>query len=362
MTEQEYRALKIDSYSSLKVFIEDRKKYYKKFVLEEPVRDPDSQSLVFGSLVDCLLFSPDDFDKRFALCVTDVPKGQYKKLVDELMNVTEQSLGDQGEVTRDLEDMLQDAYRNVKYDFAGNIVDFKRDTFEVVKRKFIGTELELYYKQLRESFGKEVIESTTVDVALSVINELRSNPITEEIVNATSDSDQDVYTQFPLIERAIVADGKDIIDDEYKLKGLLDKLIVNHKKRQIDIVDLKTAWDNEGEFLNNYFKYKYYIQIAVYFYLVMEWKKRQKGMDDYVVNYPKFVVADSNNYKSPLVYVTNKENFEQGMRGFTIKGKYYPGVMRAVSDLVWHKKSGIWNISKENYKNKGIVQITPFQN
>lgn len=362
MTEAEYRALKIDSYSSLKVFIEDRKKYYKKFVLEEAVRDPDSQSLVFGSLVDCLLFSPDDFDKRFALSVTDVPKGQYKKLVDELMSITEQSLGDQGEVTRDLEDMLQDAYRNVKYDFAGNVVDFKRDTFEVVKRKFIGTDLELYYKQLRESYGKDVIESTTVDVALSVINELKSNPITEEIINATTDSDQDVYCQFPLIETAKVADAGVIIDDNYQMKGLVDKLIVNHKRKQIDIYDLKTAWDNEGEFINNYFKYKYYLQAAVYRYLVIEWKKGTKGIEDYGVNYMKFVVADSNNYKSPLVYVTGKENFEQGMNGFTIRGKYYPGLKRAVSDLVWHKKSGIWNISKENYKNKGIVEITPFLN
>lgn len=359
MTEQEYRALKIDSYSSLKVFIEDRKKYYKKFVLEEPVKDPDSQSLTFGSLVDCLLFSPDEFYERFTLCVTDVPKGQYKKLVDELMNITKQSLGDHGEVTRELEDMLQDAYKNVKYDFAGNVVDFKRDTFEVVKKKFIGSELELYYKQLREAHGKEVIESTSVDVALSVINELRSNAFTAEIINAETDSDQDVYTQFPLIGKAKWPLGADEI---FGLKGLLDKLIIDHKKKRIGIYDLKTAWDNEGEFLNNYFKYKYYLQAAVYFYLVMEWKMEQKGMNDYIVDYPVFIVADSNNYKAPLIYTTNKENFEQGMRGFTIKGKYYPGVMSAVFDLAWHKRNGIWNISRENYKNKGIVEIKPFQN
>lgn len=362
MTEAEYRALKIDSYSSLKVFIEDRKKYYKKFVLEEPVKDPDSQSLVFGSLVDCLLFTPDEFDKRFTFSVTDVPKGQYKKLIDELMVITSQSLGDNGEVTRDVEDMLLDAYRNVKYDFAGNTVDFKRDSFEVVKKKFIGSDLELYYKQLRESYGKEVIESTTVDVALAVLNELKSNPFTAEIINAETDSEQDVYTQFPLIEECVIIQRDDLEGDEFKLKGLLDKLIVNHKRKQIDIYDLKTAWDNEGEFINNYFKYKYYIQVAVYLYLVMEWKKKQKGIEDYVVNYPKFVVADSNNYKSPLVYTTGRDNFEQGMRGFTIRGKYYPGVMRAISDLVWHKKSGIWNISRENYKNKGLVEIAPFQN
>jgi hypothetical protein len=169
----------------------------------------------------------------------------------------------------------------------------------------------------------------------------------------------DVYTQFPLISKVKWPLNQ---EEEVQLKGLLDKLIIDHKNKRIGIYDLKTAWDNEGEFLNNYFKYKYYLQAGVYFYLVMEWKMQQKGMGDYVVDYPTFVVADSNNYKAPLIYTTNKNNFEQGMRGFTIKGKYYPGVMSATFDLAWHKRKGIWNISRENYMNNGIVEITPFQN
>lgn len=361
MTEAQYRALEIDSYSSIKVFIEDRKKYYRKFVLKEPVRDSDTQSTIFGSLVDCLLFSPDEFDNRFTIAFTDVPKGQYGKLVDQLMEVTAASLNESGEVTRDLEDMLEEAYTNVKYDRNGTVVDFKRDSFDTVKRKFIGSDLEIYYRQLREAHGKEVIQSVTVDNALNIINELRTNSITAEIINMVTAEKMTVYNQFPIIGSLKGCFSEDVAEEEAKVKCLIDKLVIDHEAQQIHIYDLKTAWDNEGEFLNNYFKYKYYLQAALYFYLVVEWKKSQPDLEAYVVRWPAFIVVDSNNYKSPLIYVTDNMNFTQGMRGFTTRGKYHPGIINAFLDMVWHKRTGIWNISRENHRNNGIVRIKPFE-
>lgn len=361
MTETQYRALDIDSYSSIKVFIEDRKKYYRRFVLKEPVRDSDTPSTIFGSLVDCLLFTPDDFERRFALSITDTPKGQYGKLIEELMDITSRSVNESGEVTRELEDMLEDAYNAVKFDRNGNLVDFKRDSFEVVKRKFMGSDLEIYYRQLREAHGKEVVEPLAVENALKVIAELKSNNVTAEIVNMSNGEGITVYNQFPIIGDLRDALGEDVTEEEAKAKCLPDKLIIDHVNKEIHIYDLKTAWDNEGEFLNNYFKYKYYIQGALYFFLVVEWARKQSDLEYYKVRFPAFIVADSNNYKNPLIYTTDSSVIAQGMRGFIIKGKYYPGVVRAVKDIIWHKRTGIWNISRENYDNNGIVKIKPFE-
>jgi hypothetical protein len=361
MTETQYRALDIDSYSSIKAFIEDRKKYYRKFVLKEPVREPESDSLIFGSLVDCLLFTPDSFDQKFSVSITNLPKGQYKKLVDELMEITQRSVDDMGEVTRDLEDMLEEAYKNVKYDRNGNVVDFKRDSFEKVKEKFIGSDLEIYYRQLREAHGKYVIEPVTIENALKVIGELKTNIVTQEIINMENSDKIDIYDQFPIIGSLKECLGEEVTEEECKAKCLVDKIIIDHEAKEIHIYDLKTAWDNEGEFLNNYFKYKYYIQAALYWYLVVEWAKKQEQLAVYKVRFPAFIVVDSSNYKNPLIYLTDMNNITQGMRGFIIKDKYYPGVVRAVKDMIWHKRTGIWNISKENYENNGIVRIRPFK-
>lgn len=361
MTEKEYRALDIDSYSSIKVFIEDRKKYYKKFVLKEPIRDSETQSTLFGSLVDCLMFSPGEFDDRFTLSFTDVPKGQYGKLVDELMDVTKRSINDEGEVTRDIEDMLEEAYNNIKYDRNGTVVDFKRDSFEKVKTKFMGSDLEIYYRQLRLSYGKEVVDSSMVENALNVVNELKTNSVTTEIMSLVDSDKITIYNQFPIIGNLQKLIEGDATKEEANAKCLVDKLVIDHEKKEVSIYDLKTAWDNEGEFLNNYFKYKYYIQASLYFYLVAEWVSSEESLREYKVNWPAFIVADSNNYKNPLIYVTDNLTFTQGMTGFIIKGKYYHGVVRAMKDMIWHKRTGIWNISKENYENNGIVKIKPFK-
>lgn len=371
MTEVEYRTLEIDSYSTLKVFIEDRKKYYRKFVLKEKTKDDETSSTKFGSLVDCLQFTPSEFDKRYTLAITQVPTGQYAKFVDQLMKVTVASLNEEGEVTRDLEDMMLDAYNLVKFDRDGVIVDFKRDNFEIVKQKFLGSQLEAYYRQLRESYGKTVIEMSELQSAENIVNELKTNPVTRDVITIASSEYISVHHQFPIVGKMIPSILEKWLSEEelkqleeqggYSLKALIDKLVVDHQNMVIYIYDLKTAWDNENEFLVNYFKYKYYLQMAVYFYLVVEWKKQQKGLENYRVEYPRFIVADSNNYKSPLIYYTNIRNFDQGMRGFILKGKYYSGVLKAISDLIWHKKEGIWSISKENFKNKGIVQIKPFE-
>lgn len=358
MTEAEYRALPIDSYSSLKLFSEDRRKYYKKFVLGEPVREEDTPSLTTGSLVDCLLLAPSEFDSRYVLSVSQVPSGQYGKFVEELMKVTLINTDENGEVTKEVEDMIEDAYNAVKFDRNGNIVDFKRDSLDTVKRKFLGTELEMYYRQLRESHGKTVIELSTLETAQAIVNELKTNFVTKDIVNLRTEEFIIVFNQFPIIGELSSTITQSV---PFPLKCLVDKLVIDHKNKEIFPYDLKTTWDNENEFVANYFKYKYYIQASVYFYLIVEWKKKQSSLDNYTVHYPRFIVADSYNYKNPLIYKTTKQNFEQGMRGFLLKGRYHQGVVSIIKDIMWHREMGIWNISRKNYINNGIIEITPFE-
>src|SRR5581483_6503604 len=252
MTEKEYRALDIDSYSSLKVFIEDRKKYYKKFILKEVVREEESDELRFGSLVDCLLFTPEEFDSRYALSVSKVPTGQWGKLMDELWAVTLANLNANGEVTKEVEVMLEEAYNNVKFDRrTGEAVAFKRESLEKVKEKFPGSDAEMYYRQLRESHGKTIIELQELENAQAVVQELRTNDFTKDIINLVTDERYEVYNQFPIIGEL---DGDLTKTVGYKLKCLVDKLIIDHKRKMIFIYDLKTAWDNERSFLYNYKK------------------------------------------------------------------------------------------------------------
>ena len=68
-TEAVYRAILLDSSSSLKEFSMDRKKYYNKYYLGKNVEDKDSQAAIMGRIVETLLMEPDEFDKRFYMSV-----------------------------------------------------------------------------------------------------------------------------------------------------------------------------------------------------------------------------------------------------------------------------------------------------
>lgn len=361
MTEAEYRLLQVDSYSSIKVFLEDRKKYYKQFILNEPVKEEKSEALTFGNLVDCLRLTPDEFENKFTMAINQIPSGQYLKFCTELMKQTMYSLNrETNEVSRTMDAMMLDAYNACKFDRDGNIVDFKRDSYEKVKENFLDPQkgLKAYYDQCRNSIGKEVIDLTMMENAQRVVSSLSENFVTRDIINLTSSEDVKVLNQF-----AIVGELKSEITGSvpYPLKCLVDKLVINRLTKKVSPFDLKTCWDNEQEFLHNYFKYKYYIQEGIYFYLVEEWRRNQRGLEDYTTDYMQFIVAESTSYKNPLIYKGSADTFMQGMKGFKIKSRYYPGVIKAVKDLQWHRESAVWNISRDNHVGNGIVTIPVFE-
>jgi len=351
MTEKEYRSLEIDNYSSIKDFIDDRKKYYRKWILREDEVQELSNSLIMGSLTDTLIFEPNEFDNRFSLTSAQAPTGQMLEFTKALYKNSVECRDEDGTLRRNFETLTKEAYNEVKFDRNGNIVAFKQkgSSYESILEKFTEGEAILYYRQLMSSIGKITVELYQVQTAEKLVSTLKNNWVTKNIINLVSDRRYEVYTQL-----AIVFEHKG-----YKLKALLDKLVVDHTLKIISIWDLKTCWDNEKEFQSNWYKYKYYIQAAVYYLAVLHWAQKE-GWGDYQIQFMRFIVADSSNYQNPLIYETDAVNLQQGLEGFVMNGRYYPGVNRAIQDLTWHKANNIWEISKLNHETQGIVKIKPF--
>ena len=69
-TESNYREKLLDSSSSLKEFSIDRRKYQKKYVLGEDVKEKDNQAINTGRIVETLLLEEHLFDQKFYLTVS----------------------------------------------------------------------------------------------------------------------------------------------------------------------------------------------------------------------------------------------------------------------------------------------------
>lgn len=340
-TEATYRANMLDSSSSLKEFSMDRKKYYRKYILGEDVEDKDTQAATTGRVVETLLLEPELFDERFYMssCV-EAPSALMLAFVNALYKFTKEATDDNGNVTRSFEEISKDAY--VESGF--------KIKYEAVISKFVGTDAEIYYNEMRtvKAKGLTVVTAEDVTNAEKIVEELRNNPVTKDVVNLVSSARYTVHNQLQV-------EGYEI--DGMKFKSMMDKLIVDHEQRTIQVYDLKCTWSVEN-FLEEYYLYRRaYIQAYLYFYAALKWSGSDEELKNYVVQPPKFIVCDSTNYYNPLIYTLDPSDLNAAYEGFTHKNREYKGVRTIIADLQWALDNNVWNISRENSLSNGLVNI-----
>lgn len=339
LSEKEYRALEIDSYSSLSNFIKDRKAYAREYVFKDKIEKEEKSFLTIGSIVDCLTLTPEEFNDKFIINKNvSTPSGQMLEFTHCLVNKSITYVNGWEEILDLNDELITKCY---------NEVGFKRDNIDKVKERF-ESEGKEYYEYLLKCRGKTVISNNDYELAVRISEGLKKSPVTGILINRSSDDRTTVMNQL-----AVVFEYND-----YQLKSLMDKVVIDHDRKIIHLYDLKTAYNPE-EFENNYYRFNYYIQASLYWIALRKWAKKNGYLDQgYVVEYMKFIVCDNTNYYSPLIYETTEEHYVQAISGFYREGKYYKGLNQVISELKWHKRNNIWNISHNNFKEEGKVLIT----
>ena len=339
-TEAQYRAIYLDSSSSLKDFSMDRKKYHKRYILNQVIEDEESKAATTGRLVETLLMEPHLFDEKFHIstCMS-TPTAMMLDFVEALYKYTVEATTEEGMVTRSFEDMCKDAYADAGF----------KITLEAVLKKFIGSEAEIYYKEIREVRSKKLTVVTTKEIenAEKIVLELRTNPTTAEIVNLVDDKQYSVYNQLQV-------EGYEVFG--HMFKSMMDKVIVDHKSKTVQVYDLKCTWSVENFYSEYYLYRRAYIQGFLYHKAAESWAS-EMGYGDYEILLPRFIVCDSTNYMNPLVYKMTQNSMNNALDGFEHNGRQYPGVAQLIGDLKWTLDNDVWNISRNNYIDNGIVNL-----
>jgi hypothetical protein len=187
-TEKVYRSIMLDSSSSLKEFSMDRKKYYRKYILGENVEDKDTLAATIGRVVETLLLEPHEFDKRFYMssCVS-APTGLMLEFVNALCKHTELATNDDGEIFKTFESIAKDAYVDSGF----------KIKFDAVIAKFVGSDAEIYYNEMRKVKAEGLTVVTTEDVANAerIVEELKNNQVTSEVVNLVNSVRYTIFNQ-----------------------------------------------------------------------------------------------------------------------------------------------------------------------
>jgi len=301
-TEANYRAINLDSSSSLKEFSTDRKKYYRKYILGESVDDKDTVAATTGRIVETMLLEPNEFDNRFYMSVClSAPTGLMLAFVEALYKFTKEATDEQGNITRSFEEIAKDAYAESGF----------KIKFDAVINKFVGSDAEIFYNEMRTVKEKGLTVVTTEDVtnAEKIVEELRTNNVTAEVVNLVSSARYTVHNQLQI--------------ENYEVDGLMFKSMMD----------------------------------KVYLYYRAAHTLRDGELTGYDVLPPRFIVCDSTNYYNPLIYTLDYGNIEEAYSGFHHKNREYTGVKYLIEDLKWALENNVWNISRENHKQNGVVRL-----
>lgn len=269
------------------------------------------------------------------------PTGLMLAFVEGLYEATKAATNEHGEVCEDFSVICEAAY----------VASGFKLPLDTVVKKFIGSDAEIYYKEIREVRSRNLLVITTQDVtnADKIINELQSNFVTSDIINLQSDDRFTVLNQFQIPKYTV---------DGLVFKSMLDKVIIDTKEKCIDIYDLKCVWSVEG-FHSDYYLYRRaYIQGFLYQQAMLSLTiSKESPWHGFTVRCPAFIVCDSINYYNPLIYQMSPASILEAYEGFTYNHKQYPGVKSIIKDLKWAKANDVWNISRENCINNGIINI-----
>lgn len=349
ISEKEYRSIKERlSYSSIKLFDSDRKKFYKECVLSERRTEKQSISLILGNLVHLLLSDPNTFDEKFVIAQVNKPSGQMGDLVDNLFDRTMKSAQvENGKLIQQdsFPVIFADAFHRTKYDFDGvTEIAFKKKEQEKVLAMF-EADGQLYYDELLRVVGKTVVSIATIDNAERLVNKLKSHEYTRELANVTTEGDIEVFNELPILFEV----------GDVPFKSMIDKIIIRHSEKTIEPIDWKCSWDAEDP-ERAYTKYGYYIQAAMYNKALNVWKK-EHNLDDYKVLPLKFVFIDTQGWCDPVILELTADDIDRGTRGFTLRGYRYAGLEPLIEEIQWCLSEGTFTTTRELKKKNGRFRL-----
>lgn len=322
ITEEEYRSDPALSYSKLSSFFRQGPRA---LISNEKI---DTPALRSGSLVDCLLTCPEEFDDRFYVADIDRFSDTIRKVVESLDYNEEEFLGE-----------ISDEVLLLALDEESYQTNWKPEA-RIKKLIELGSD---YYTVLKYSTGKIVISLQEFQEAQQCVQTLRTHPWTYQIFECNEDEEMFYQLKF----KTIIEDC-----DNSEVRIMTDCIKINHKEKWIQVYDLKTTGKDEEKFEESFDSWNYWIQAGLYQDVI----DLITIADDYFSKFDllpfKFIVINKMNLK-PIVW----DIVDYRHIGIQVLKKYGVKWQTLLKDANWHLQNGKFDYSRKSYENNGCNPI-----
>lgn len=262
----------------------------------------ETESMIVGRAIDCLITTPDEFDNEFALANFDKkPSGKMGQMIDLLYQYDYD-----GE-----KELFKQAYEEVGWGYS----------LERVYESFQKPEVKDFFGFMIKTKEKTVITQNQYDKAHRIRDQFFGD---EKLTEWRNQFDEElnqvaIYWEY----------------DGVKMRSLLDFLYIDHKNKFILPVDLKSTY-NSTRFDKTARKFRYDIQAISYTIAVMSMIKVH--YPGYTVGDFKFIVVDG--YNPPIIYSMCNEDLEIAYTGTKIDNYYLKGFKDLINEYKYYEKHG----------------------
>lgn len=334
-----YRDIKAISNSLMSVYEDNYQDFVNYWVKNIPLPQKKDDALTMGSLIDTIITNPNEFKERFIIFNEEAPTGQILQFCTKLANKYREGC--------DITTLYQGAYDEV---------GFKRDTLSKVVERF--DQYKPFFEFLVNRKDKDVITKEQFDKATQIAQELMHGKYTKNIINARTikndEEDIEVFNQLEIQDLFI-----GVNDESVAIKGALDKVIVDHKRKVILIADLKSTY-SVSNFPNSYEKWRYFRQGSFYTHLVKLWAF-WKSYKDYTIKPFTFIVCSTTFGKHYLYQMSTNDIKQAQFGGYLITGEYVKGWDQILNEITHMQKLGNWDYPYEAVVNNGVISLNIFR-
>ena len=316
-------------------FLQARKK-------QEFQEESSAEHFTFGTMVDIMLTgTKEEFDKKFVKIPNESSCSEtIKSIVKEIYN----DIALSNAVEEPLENYK---IKILEYCNYANYQSKWKDDTRVDKIIKEGNE---YFELLKTIETKTPVTESEYAKAVTCVMALKSDRFTQPyVVLKANSNDREFLNKF-------------IIEFEYKgykIKGELDRVIIDHTERTITPIDFKTTGKSMGGFIGDFWYYRYDFQAAVYTRGLMEHPDIKKLLEsNYSLNSFLYIAVETNLVSNPMVFEVTPEAIGVGFNGGIVNNKIYEGFDQAIERYYYADEFNSWDYPKEYYESNGKMPIT----
>jgi len=326
MNENEYYNKEGLNSSSIKAFILKGIYGYIKANENSSDYELEHESLKLGSAVDCVLTTPDQFNKKYYIgeikSLGDKPYLIMQEVFDTISHMDLSKV----EFAGILDSVIVPIARRVEY--WGRIKD------PIKYKERITTDCLDYFNAKVRAGNREIL---TAEEALKVRN--TANKFITGVPGIFDNKKEDVKIYF---QKALYTEYQGIA-----CKGLLDVMVVNTTAKTIKAYDIKTMKDNVTRFSSNFQRFLYNVQAVFYSELLKVLFPR------YTVLPFTFLVASIDDNLPVQAFGLTDDLYNYTLNGHPDrKTYYYKGILKAIEDLKKHHELEEYSLDLEYLKFK----------